>query len=282
MARVAAFLTLVLTLLALPVSAATITAKLQLPEDANVSRVQVIHLRSTKVGVEEQTYDNATLEDGVLTATDLPAGEGWFTITLQILLPEEPAPEDETEDQKQARNMRQIAVVQGWNAHVPPSDYIEEQPLSEAARQTIGDKILAMHIKGFPDVVQILDLQGNIQNAAVLVLQLRTRPFVGGGYRQGEWVLRADRMLWHDPDEHTWTPNAKLPWYSILRQRLLPRGYHNVRLLYTRALGGITLEHADEVKDLGTVIIPRPPLGVHASNPDGSIIKPITIKGELP
>lgn len=278
----AAMLLLAGLVLVIPTDAATLTARLQLPDHVSINRIQVIHLRPTKNGVNDHSYHDPTFKDGVVTATDLPAGDGWFSLAFQLQVPVEPAPPDETPQQRMTRQMRQHAVVQGWNANVPRSDYVEEQPLADDAKPTLRDKIMGMHERGFPDVVQILDMQGNIQNASVLVLQLRTRPFVGGGYKQGEWVLRVDRMLWHDPDEHTWSPNATLPWYALMRQRLLPRGYHNMRLLYARALGGITFEHADEVKDLGTIVIPTPPLGVHACNPDGSIIKPITIKGELP
>ncbi len=81
-------------------------------------------------------------------------------------------------------------VVEGWDGHVPESDYVEEQPLDNESKLTILKKMAKIEKRHFADKVMVLDIQGNIQNAAIIVTKLRTRPFVGGAYKQGEWDYR--------------------------------------------------------------------------------------------
>ena len=128
--------------------AASITAELQLDPDARLIKVEAVHRTPTPTGVKTKTYPG-TFDDKQATFNNLPAGEGWFDLRLTFNL-----------------GSGATAIVEGWNAGVPESDYVEEQPLAPASVETIRTKILAMHGKAFADVVQVLDMQGNIQNAA--------------------------------------------------------------------------------------------------------------------
>jgi hypothetical protein len=172
--------------------------------------------------------------------------------------------------------------VEGWDATVPKSDYEEEQPLKAEAIQAIAKKMSSDQCTGFGDEALILDIQGNIQNAAVLLMQLRQRPFVGGGYQPGEWVWRIDRWQWEDPDERTWVPYQERPFYALVRERLYAKDYRGKNVLFARHLGGIVLDKSHPEANLGTLRIPRPVPGIHAAQPDGTQTSPITLKAGPP
>lgn len=171
------------------------------------------------------------------------------------------------------------SVVQGWNARVPPSDYAGDPPLEDEAREEILRKQASDQFTAFGDEVRVLDIRGNIQNAALLVMLLRKRPFVGGDYQPGEWILRVDRYQWEDPMEHTWVPCRKRPFYALMRERLFSEDYHAMRIAYARHLGGLELSPGRAELSLGTVVIPHPPPGIAAVSPDGAPIDPVIIKG---
>ncbi|MCK4293053.1 MAG: hypothetical protein KAY65_07635 [Planctomycetes bacterium] len=170
-------------------------------------------------------------------------------------------------------------IVSGWDPNVPESDYVDDLPLKKEARQKIFEKLSAEDFSAFSDGMWVLDIQGNIQNAAALVMKLRTRPFVGGDYKPGEWVWRIERWQWEDPDEHTWVPYRKRPFYALTRERLVQKQLLAKRILLARHLGGIILKQGRPSVDLGTVKIPRPVPGVFAVNPDGTRIRPVVLKG---
>ncbi len=170
-------------------------------------------------------------------------------------------------------------IICGWDANVPESDYVGDPPLEEKAKQKIFKKLSAEDFSAFSDQMWVLDIQGNIQNAAVLVMKLRTRPFVGGGYKPGEWVWRIERWQWEDPDEHTWVPYQKRPFYALIRERLYEKQLRAKRIIFARHLGGIILTGERRSVELGTVKIPRSIPGVLTVNPDGSGIRPVMLKG---
>ncbi|MEX0654770.1 MAG: hypothetical protein WD534_07495 [Phycisphaeraceae bacterium] len=171
------------------------------------------------------------------------------------------------------------AIVQGWDATVPQSDYVGDPPLEEGAREAILDKQRSDQFTAFGDDVHVLDLQGNLQNAALLMMQLRRRPFVGGGYRQGEWVWRVDRYQWEDPMEHTWAPYQERPYYALVRERLFEDDFRAKRMAYARYLGGIALTADEPTVNLERVVVPSPGPGVVAVEPDGTPIEPVILKG---
>ena len=226
----------------------------QLPPGHAVTSAQAIEYRPTKTGVDTVTHDGRVTGDAVEFA-DLPDSA---TLCLRLT----------TAD----------GVVEGWDATVPASDYVEEQPLSDAGRAAIFEKLTAMEDRGFADEVRVLDVVGNIQHAAVLLERLRRRSFVGGGYQPGEWVWRVDRYQWHDPDEQAWTPDPALPWHALDRRRLRAPQHAALRIVYARHLGGIALSPQRPDVDLGLVTLPSVPPGVHACAPDGTIIEPVTLK----
>ena len=245
-----------LLLLATALSAGSIEATLD--AKAPVLEAHAIARIDTPFGVEFRPAIAGDLKDAKLSFTDLPT-EGVYCLRFKM----------------------ESGVVQGWDATVPPSDYEEEQPLEVASRNTILKKLAAGSASEFADQVLVLDVQGNIQNAAVLVTKLRTRPFVGGGYRPGECVWRVERRLWEFPDEHTWVPNQDLPLYAVQRRRLFPKDYQQLSIIYARHLGGIRLDEQKPHRDLGTIVVPSPGPGIHAVGPDGDPTMPFLIKPGL-
>jgi len=170
-------------------------------------------------------------------------------------------------------------IIAGWDAAVPPSDYVGDPPLEEESRRKILEKLSDEDFSAFADRMWVLDIQGNIQNAAVLVMKLRTRPFVGGGYKPGEWVWRVERWQWENPEEHTWVPYRKRPFYALVRERLYKKQYQAKRVIFARELGGIGLTEERQTIYLKGVKVPRPVLGIYAVNPDGSRIRAVVLKG---
>ena len=209
-----------------------------------------------KVGTYSRAYEGV-VADGKIVIENLPV-PGQYDLKLQT---------------------RGGGIVWGWDANVPESDYMGDPPLEEASRRKILEKLSDQDFSSFADGMWVLDIQGNIQNAAVLVAKLRTRPFVGGDYTPGEWVWRVERWQWENPDEHTWVPFRKRPSYALCRERLGKKQYEAKRVVFARHVGGIALTEECEAVDLGTVKVPRPAPGVCAANPDGSRIRPVVLKG---
>jgi hypothetical protein len=218
-----------------------------------VKKVSAIQRELTSLGTMSKPFEGK-LTDGKLSIENLPPGR--YDLKFETA----------------------SGSVEGWDASVPASDYEEEQPLTDEARKTILKKMATEMASAFDDEVVVLDLQGNIQNAAVLLKRLRRRAFVSAGYREGEWVWRADRWQWEDPEERNWVPNQETPWYALIRERLFPKDYEAKRITYARHLGGIALTEEKPDADLGEVLVPQPKLGINAINPDGSATTPLTIK----
>lgn len=173
------------------------------------------------------------------------------------------------------------AVIEGWDATVPESDYVEQLPLPAADRDKLFEKLAGRDFSEFADDVRVLDAKGNTQNAAILVMHLRVRAFAGGNYQPGEWVWRVNRTQWENPDEHTWVPYRPRPFYALIRQRLFEKPFHNKSHVFARHLGGITLSEEQREVDLGRIVVPEPDGGVYAVQPDGSRIVPTVLKGPV-
>ena len=170
-------------------------------------------------------------------------------------------------------------VMAGWDASVPESDYVGDPPLEEASKKKVFAKLADEQFSAFADRMWVLDVQGNLQSAALLVMKLRMRPFVGGGYKPGEWVFRIDRYQWENPDEQTWVPYQERPFYALVRERLQKNEYEAKRVTFARHLGGIALTEETPEVNLGTVRVVVPASGVMAVNPDGSPVRPVVLKG---
>ncbi len=171
-------------------------------------------------------------------------------------------------------------VIAGWDAGVPESDYVGEPPLAEESRKAILKKLGDDDFSAFSDRMWVMDIQGNIQNASVLRARRGMKPFGGGGYKAGEWVWRVERWQWEDPDEHTWVPYRKRPFYALIRERLYRRDYEAKRVVFSRVLGGIALTAESPEAHLGSVKVPRPVKGVYAVDPEGKRIEPVFVKGK--
>jgi len=225
--------------------------------DETVKAVWAIERRETAVGVYHHRHPG-TLTGNRLTIDKLPV-PGTYDLRFDFT----------------------NGYVEGWSSTVPESDYEEEQPLTEAAVEKIARKMSSDQFTAFGDEVLILDIRGNIQNAALLLMHLRRRPFVGGGYRAGEWVWRVDRWQWEDPDEHTWVPYQERPFYALVRERLYPKDYDTKQAVYARHLGGIVLTPTQTEAVLGTVRIPMLSPGVHAVDSDGTRTRAIRLKPDF-
>jgi hypothetical protein len=214
----------------------------------------VIARADTSIGVESRPRP-ARVDQGKLVADNLPV-PGRYDLRFET----------------------KSGIVQGWDATLPASDYVEEQPLDVASWQTIIRKMAKMAKRGFADRVVILDIQGNIQNAAVLVTRLRTRAFTGGGYKPGEWVWRVERWQWEYPDEDTWAPFQDRPYYTLERKRIYKKQFEALQTTYCRHLGGITLTQQHPERIIDVLRVPPPKEGVCALQPDGERAEPVTIK----
>ena len=219
-----------------------------------VLKAWAIRRTRTKEGMKSRLF-GADVAGGVLTARDLPV-PGRYDLKIQM----------------------ESGTFEGWDATVPESDYVEEQPFSDTSRRTILKKMAGRSFTAYWDRVVILDIQGNIQNAVVLRAVLRTRPFVGGNYRPGEWVWRVERWQWEDPMEHTWTTHQEQPYYALVRRRLFEKEHRTLRTTYARHLGGVALTKERPRADLGLTRMPKAGPETRAINPDGTPIEPIVIK----
>lgn len=170
-------------------------------------------------------------------------------------------------------------LIEGWDADVPRSDYEQEQPLSDESRATILEKMSGDIVCGFPDEVVVLDVQGNIQHAVVLITTLRRRPFTESvGLNTTTWIWSVNRWSWEDPDEVTWVPVQERPSYALVRERLKPPQYEAKKIVYARHLGGIALSEEKPDIVLDKMSLPTPMEGVHAVNPDGRPTTEIVLK----
>jgi len=238
---------------ALPAPAGTITATLKSEEP--VTKAVAVQRTHTKTGTSFKPFAGKVDGDKV-TFADLPS-PSVYELNFETA----------------------SGLVMGWDATTPASDYEEEQPLSDEARATIIRKMSKDNAVGFPDQAQIIDLQGNIQNAVVIINTLRTTPFAESvGTNTTTWIWRVDRWQWHDPNEQTWEPLFERPYYSVIRQRIPAGTYAAKSVAFARHLGSIALTAEKPEVDLGIIIVPKPEPGVRAVNPDGSTIKPIVIK----
>ena len=155
------------------------------------------------------------------------------------------------------------ARLEGINLHVPPSDYVEEQPLSEEDIETIRAKVVRMN--KFEDVVDVKTIQGNIQHAAILISKLRTKPFFGS--KPGELIWRAE--LWHfERPEETWVKVQDELFVVLYRERIQQSVYVKKSHTFDPLLGGLTLTSDQSKLELGDVEPPIAKTGIHFRNPD--------------
>ncbi|MAV37266.1 MAG: hypothetical protein CMJ59_17620 [Planctomycetaceae bacterium] len=149
-------------------------------------------------------------------------------------------------------------LLEGINLNVPPSDYVEEQPLSEEDLETIKTKVRRMN--KFEDVVEIKNISGNIQHAAILLNKLRTRPFFDS--KPGEVIWRSE--LWHfERPEETWVKVQDELFVVLYRQRMQRTAYQAKSVTFDAALGGIRLTREAPQRDLGRVRLPLQKPGIH-------------------
>lgn len=148
--------------------------------------------------------------------------------------------------------------LEGVDLEVPPSDYEEEQPLSDEDRETIQAKVRRMN--KFEDVVDVIALEGNIQHAAVLVNKLRTRPFYGS--KPGEVIWRVE--LWHfERPEETWVKVQDELFLTLYRERIPRRLYDRKSVTFAPALGGLEVAVDDPALDVGPITLPPARAGIH-------------------
>ncbi len=141
--------------------------------------------------------------------------------------------------------------LEGINLHVPPSDYVEEQPLSKEDVEPIRGKVQRMN--RFEDVVEIKTIQGNIQHAAILINKLRTKPFFGS--KPGEVIWRAE--LWHfERPEETWVKVQDELFIVLYRERIQHAVFRKKSLTFDSALGGLKPSDKEPIVDLGDVEAP--------------------------
>ncbi|MCL6504294.1 MAG: hypothetical protein K6T86_16560 [Pirellulales bacterium] len=179
-------------------------------------------------------YQAVVGEKGVFRVSGLPANAGYDLII----------------DYQQAR-------LEGVDLHVPPSDYEEEQPLTDEDRQELRERM--QRLNRFEDVLEFLAIEGNIQHAAVLVNKLRTRPFFGS--KPGEVVWRAE--IWHfeRPEDH-WLKSSDELFVLLYRERMTRAAYDKQAVTFDPRLGGLRPTDAEPVIDLGTIVLPPPQAGI--------------------
>ena len=151
----------------------------------------------------------------------------------------------------------QPARLEGVGMKAPPSDYIEEQPLSIEDVAAIQGKIRNMN--QFEDVVEILGINGNIQHAAVVLNKLRTRPFHAS--KPGEVIWRLE--LWHyERPEETWLKVQDEMFLVLYRERIQRRVYDEKALSLDPTVGGLRLTADAPKVDLGRVTLPQARRGI--------------------
>jgi len=149
------------------------------------------------------------------------------------------------------------ARLEGVNLKVPRSEYEEEQPLSAEDIATIKEKVL--HLNKFEDEVDVLGVAGNIQNAAVLINKLRTRPFVNS--KPGEVVWRCELWRFERPEE-TWVKVQDELFLVLYRARIPRAEYDKKAVTFDPALGGLAVTRETPTVHLGPVKPPPAAPGV--------------------
>ncbi len=151
----------------------------------------------------------------------------------------------------------QQARLEGVDLRVPPSDYEEEQPLTDEDRQDLRERM--QRLNRFEDVLEFLAIEGNVQHAAVLVNKLRTRPFFGS--KPGEVIWRAE--IWHftRPEDH-WVKTGDELFVVLYRERFSRQEYDQQAITFDPKLGGLCPTAEMPVIDLGTIMLPAPRPGI--------------------
>ncbi len=148
--------------------------------------------------------------------------------------------------------------LEGVNLNVPPSDYVEEQPLSEEDVETIRGKVKRMN--RFEDVVEIRTIQGNIQHAAILINKLRTKPFFDS--KPGEVIWRAE--LWHfERPEETWVKVQDELFIVLYRERIQHSEFRKKSLTFDASLGGLKPTAEQPIVELRPISVPEKKPGIH-------------------
>jgi hypothetical protein len=165
------------------------------------------------------------------------------------------------------------ARLEGVNLKVKRSDYEEEQPLTKEDIETI--KATTKSLNQFEDQVEVMEVRGNIQHAAVVVNKLRTKPFINS--QPGEVVWRLE--LWHfeRPDE-TWIKEQDELFIVIYRERIQKAVFDKKSLTLDPALGGLQPTSKHAIVDVGAITLPskEPGIRLRPSKGDGPAAK----KGE--
>lgn len=157
------------------------------------------------------------------------------------------------------------ARLEGINLNVPPSDYVEEQPLSKEDVETIRGKVQRMN--RFEDIVEIKTIQGNIQHAAILINKLRTKPFFDS--KPGEVIWRAE--LWHfERPEETWVKVQDELFIVLYRERMQHAVFRKKSLTFDPALGGLKPSAREPVVGVGKVKVPdsKPGIRLRTAEPE--------------
>lgn len=200
----------------------------RLGEGADANAVAAIDRRA------QQRYTGILERDGTFRVTGLRVGACY----------------DLAVDYQQAR-------LEGVDLRVPPSDYEQEQPLTDEDRQELRERM--QRLNRFEDVLEFLAIEGNVQHAAVLVNKLRTRPFFGS--KPGEVIWRAE--IWHftRPEDH-WVKTSDELFVVLYRKRFSRQDYDQQTITFDPRLGGLCLTAEMPVIDLGTIVLPAPRPGI--------------------
>lgn len=140
------------------------------------------------------------------------------------------------------------ARLEGVNLRVPPSDFVEEQPIAEEDVDSLAGQM--RDLNKFEDRIEVLAVRGNVQHAAVLVNKLRTRPFVNS--RPGEVVWRCEVWHFERPDE-TWIKVQDELFVLLYRERLQHSAYEAKSITFDPTLGGLTPTDEQPRVELGTI-----------------------------
>jgi hypothetical protein len=149
------------------------------------------------------------------------------------------------------------ARLEGIDLSVPPSDYVEEQPLLDEDRETIQEKVGRMN--KFEDQVEVLAIEGNVQHAAVLLNKLRTRPFYMS--KPGEVVWRCELWRFERPED-TWVKVQEELFTTLYRERLQRSAYDKKNITFDPHLGGLRPTAEAARIELGTMEAPPEEPGV--------------------
>lgn len=147
--------------------------------------------------------------------------------------------------------------LEGVDLRVPPSDFVEEQPLTEDDAALLTGQM--RDLNKFEDQIEVLAVVGNVQHAAVLVNKLRTRPFVNS--RPGEVVWRCEVWRFERPDE-TWVKVQDELFGVLYRERLQQSAYEEKSIVFDPNLGGLAPTDESPRVELGEVDPPEGSSGI--------------------